>query len=88
LERDAKTKAAVYEAFLSRSQQLSETSNLDTSNVRVISTAMPPLARSWPPRTVLMVMLGGAAGLGLGLVLALGVGIAGDIRGPRPLRAA
>ncbi|WP_299752060.1 GumC family protein [Devosia sp.] len=88
LEREAKSRSAVYEAFLSRSQQLSESGNLDTSNVRVISTAVPPLARSWPPRTVLMVMLGGAGGLGLGLVLALGLGIVGDIRGPRAERVA
>ncbi|HTN63740.1 MAG TPA: GumC family protein [Devosia sp.] len=88
LERDAKSKAAVYEAFLSRSQQLSQSGDLDTSNVRVISTAMPPLARSWPPRTMLMVILGGGAGLGLGLMLALGMGIFGDIRGSRPPRPA
>lgn len=88
LERDAKSKSAVYEAFLSRSQQLSESGNLDTSNVRVISTAVPPLARSWPPRNVLMIALGGFGGLGLGLVLALGLGIVGDIRGPRAEPAA
>jgi uncharacterized protein involved in exopolysaccharide biosynthesis len=49
---------------------------------------MPPLARSWPPRTMLMVILGGGAGLGLGLMLALGMGIFGDIRGSRPPRPA
>jgi uncharacterized protein involved in exopolysaccharide biosynthesis len=86
LERDAKSKGAVYEAFLGRSQQLTESGNLDTSNVRVISTAVPPLARSWPPRTVLMVILGGAGGFGLGVILALGFGIIGDIRGPRDER--
>ena len=88
LERDAKSKAAVYEAFLSRSQQLSESGNLDTSNVRVISTATPPLARSWPPRTVLMIILGAGGGLALGLMLALGLGIVGDVRGPRAPRVA
>ncbi|HTM76038.1 MAG TPA: GumC family protein [Devosia sp.] len=88
LERDAKSKAAVYEAFLSRSQQLSQSGNLDTSNVRVISTATPPLARSWPPRTMLMVIMGTVGGLGLGLMLALGLGIVGDMRAPRPPRAA
>src|SRR5690606_35491213 len=45
LEREAKSRGAVYEAFLGRSQQLTESGNLDTSNVRVISTATPPLAR-------------------------------------------
>lgn len=88
LERDAKSKAAVYEAFLSRSQQLSESGDLDTSNVRVISTATPPLARSWPPRTVLMIMLGAGAGLALGLMLALGLGIVSDVKGPRAPRVA
>ncbi|MGV8952144.1 MAG: GumC family protein [Cypionkella sp.] len=88
LERDAKSRAAVYEAFLSRSQQLSESGDLDTSNVRVISTATPPLTRSWPPRTVLMILLGTGGGLFLGLMLALGLGIVGDIRGPRAPRVA
>lgn len=87
LERDAKTSAALYEAFLGRSQQLAQSGTLDTTNVRVISTAMPPVARSWPPRTVLMVLLGAAAGLLAGLVIAFGLGLAGDLRRPRRQQA-
>jgi len=80
LERDATSKTAIYESFLSRAQQITEREQIDTTNVRVISTAVPPPARSWPPRTVIVMAMGGFAGLALGVVLALGLGIAGDMR--------
>jgi polysaccharide biosynthesis transport protein len=83
LEREAQSKAAVYEAFLARSQQLDEAGRLDTTNIRVISTAVPPPARSWPPRTLLMVILGTGAGLVLGLTLAMGLGMWRDMGGGR-----
>lgn len=83
LERDAESRAAIYEAFLARSQQLSEQGQLDTTNIRVISTALPPPARSWPPRTVLLIMIGGAAGLIGGLMLSLGLGAWRDMRRAR-----
>lgn len=80
LERDAESRAAIYEAFLARSQQLAEQGQLDTTNVRVISTAVPPPARSWPPRTLVLIAVGGIAGLVGGLVLALGLGAWRDLR--------
>lgn len=83
LERDAESRAAIYEAFLARSQQLAEQGQLDTTNVRVISTAVPPPARSWPPRTLVLIMAGGAAGLFGGVLLAIGLGAWRDLRRSR-----
>lgn len=80
LERDATSKTAIYESFLSRAQQITEREQIDTTNIRVISTAVPPMARSWPPRTVAVMAIGGFAGLALGVLLALILGIAGDMR--------
>ena len=42
LERDAASKSAIYESFLSRARQITEREQIDTTNVRVISTAVPP----------------------------------------------
>jgi uncharacterized protein involved in exopolysaccharide biosynthesis len=86
LQRDADSKTAIYEAFLTRAQQITQREQIDTSNVRVISTAVPPAARSWPPRTMVVMAGGGFGGLMLGIVLAIGLGILGDMR--RPPRAA
>jgi uncharacterized protein involved in exopolysaccharide biosynthesis len=84
LERDAAAKRAVYESFLSRSSQIGQREHVDTTNVRVISTATPPAGRSWPPRTSLMIILGAFAGFAIGLFLALARGIWRDLRSPSP----
>ena len=47
---------------------------LDATNIRIISTAIPPIGRSWPPKTVVLGAAGGIAGMGLGVVLALSLG--------------
>jgi uncharacterized protein involved in exopolysaccharide biosynthesis len=83
LQRDADSKPAIYEAFLTRAQQITQREQIDTSNVRVISTAVPPAARSWPPRTVLVMAGGAFSGIALGVMLAIGLGIAGDMRRDR-----
>ena len=83
LERDAGSKATIYEAFLSRAAQVTEREQIDTTNVRVISTAVPPAARSWPPRTVVMLGAGAVGGLLLGAILAVGLGIFRDMRRDR-----
>jgi uncharacterized protein involved in exopolysaccharide biosynthesis len=82
LERDATSKAAIYETFLARARQITEQEQIDTTNVRVISTAVPPAGRSWPPPTTLMLVAGAFGGFLLGLVLAVGMGILGDLRQP------
>jgi polysaccharide biosynthesis transport protein len=71
LEREVEASRAVYEAFLVRARETQEQERLDTSNVRVISDAQPPIERSWPPRR--LVMFSAAAAVGL----AGGIGFAG-----------
>ncbi|WP_312794974.1 GumC family protein [Tianweitania sp.] len=80
LERDATSKTAIYESFLSRARQITERQQIDTTNVQVISTAVPPNGRSWPPRTIVLAAGGAIAGFALGLLLALIMGIRRDLR--------
>jgi polysaccharide biosynthesis transport protein len=88
LERDATSKTAIYESFLSRARQITEQEQIDTTNVRVISTAVPPPGRSWPPRTVLVIAMGALAGFFLGMMIAVGMGMWRDLRRhPAPKRA-
>ncbi|RWP76065.1 MAG: lipopolysaccharide biosynthesis protein [Mesorhizobium sp.] len=82
LERDAASRRTIYESFLSRARQITEREQIDTTNVQVISTAVPPNGRSWPPRTPLMAGLGAFAGFALGILLALAMGIVRDMRQP------
>lgn len=79
LERDATSKTAVYESLLSRSHQIAERGQIDTTNVRVISTAVPPQRRSWPPRTAFIIVGGAVAGFMLGLFLAFVRGMMRDL---------
>lgn len=82
LERDAASKTAIYENFLSRARQITEREQIDTTDVRVISTAVPPSSRSWPPPITLMVALGLCGGFMLGMLLAVIRGMARDLRQP------
>jgi uncharacterized protein involved in exopolysaccharide biosynthesis len=84
LERDARTKAAIYETHLARAQQITERQQIDTTNIRVISRAMPPNSRSWPPRTAILLVVGAALGLAAGIGLALALGLWNYARGQRP----
>jgi uncharacterized protein involved in exopolysaccharide biosynthesis len=86
LERDAASKTTIYEAFLSRAKQVAEQEQIDTTNVRVISTAVPPPARSWPPRTVVLLAAGAFGGFALGMLIAVVLGIRRDLRQPKPAR--
>ncbi len=75
LQRDAEAKAAVYETFLARTHQINERQQINTTNVRVISPAVPPQSKSWPPRTVILLTIGALTGaiIGIGLTLMLGL---------------
>lgn len=84
LERDARAKATIYETHLARAQQITERQQIDTTNVRVISRALPPNARSWPPRTLILLAGGAIFGLALGIGLALTLGLWRFLRGRRP----
>jgi uncharacterized protein involved in exopolysaccharide biosynthesis len=88
LERDATSKTTIYEAFLSRAKQVAEREQIDTTNVRVISTAVPPAARSWPPRSVVMVGAGAAGGFVFAMLIAVILGIRRDMRQNAPARRA
>ncbi len=87
LERAAASKVAIYEAYLTRAQEITQRSQISTSNVRVISTAVAPIARSYPPRTVLLAGVGVFGGLAMGLGLAALAGFAGTIAAQRRKRA-
>ncbi len=87
LQRDARSKAALYESYLARAQQVTEREQIDTSNVRVISRPLPPNARSWPPRTLILLAAGAVAGLALGLGAALAFGFWQFLRMPPVGRA-
>jgi uncharacterized protein involved in exopolysaccharide biosynthesis len=74
LQHDADAKGAIYKSFLARAQQLRQTGQIDTTNVRVISTAVPPARPSWPPRPALLIGLGFAGALFAGLLLSILLG--------------
>lgn len=82
LERDAASRTAIYERFLARTRQITEREQIDTTNVQVISEAVPPKGRSWPPRTLLLVALGAFGGFALGMLLSIARGIRQDLREP------
>jgi uncharacterized protein involved in exopolysaccharide biosynthesis/Mrp family chromosome partitioning ATPase len=70
LERDLEAERTVYAAFLGRAVETREEASIDTTNARIITRALPPLEKSWPPFGFLLV---GAIGTGfcLGSSLAL-----------------
>lgn len=70
LQRDLEALRSVYATYLQRAQETREQINVDSTNARIISQAMPALKKSWPP---LPLLLFGAlfGGLGLGTALAL-----------------
>ncbi len=80
LERDARSKAAIYETHLARAQQSPNAADRHT-NIRVISRALPPNARSWPPRTLILLIGGALLGLAIGIAAALALGLWKFLRG-------
>lgn len=70
LQRDLEAVRSVYATYLQRAQETREQINVDSTNARIISTAMPALKKSWPP---LLLLVFGAffGGLGLGTGMAL-----------------
>ncbi|GEP10692.1 GumC family protein [Methylobacterium gnaphalii] len=71
LEREAEASRAVYEAFLVRARETGQQARLDVGNARIITQAVKPLTRSYPPPARTLALLGLAAGLLLGIALAL-----------------
>jgi hypothetical protein len=64
LQRQAEAARSIYQAFLVRARETLEAANVDTTNARIISRALPPLQKNWPPTLLLLI---GAAALGLSL---------------------
>lgn len=70
LQRDLDSVRSVYAAFLTRAQETREQINVDSTNARIISPALPAQKKSWPPTGLLIVgALFGGLGLGAGLAL-------------------
>ena len=80
LEREARAKAAVYEAFMARAGEAAERQQIDTTNVRIVSPAVVPATRSFPPRGYILAAAGGMAGFCLGLMFAASMGLFRDYR--------
>lgn len=84
LERNANATRTIYESFLKLARETGEEEKLTSKNIRVISTAEPPLKPSFPPRK-LFVAGGTLGGLLLGLGLAVLFGIYRSLTQPPPV---
>ena len=79
LDRKASATRAIYESFLKRSRETSERSSLMTRNIRIISSAEPPLEPAGPSRK-LIVIAGTVVGMMAGAGLALLAGVSESIK--------
>lgn len=70
LERVAGSDRSIYETFLNRTKDLQQRLYLNTVNARIVTVAMPPLARAGIPRSA-MGGLGLLVGLLLGIIVVL-----------------
>lgn len=72
LTREAEASRAIYEEALLRARETREQAQLSTVNAFVVSEALPPTSRSFPPRLSVLLpaalLAGFVAGLGLALV--------------------
>jgi polysaccharide biosynthesis transport protein len=71
LEREAESDRAVYAAFLNRAKEVGEQEGVSDTNSRIITRAVPPTAKSGPPRMLITagsLFVGLIAGLGLALL--------------------
>lgn len=74
LERKANATRTIYESFLKRASETGEEEKLSSKNIRVISTAEPPIQPTGLSRKVIVVggvFAGFAAGIGLGVLLGI-----------------
>ncbi len=70
LEREAQASRSLYEAFLSRFKETGEQEQIQQADSRIISTAEPPRAPTYP-RSGMLVAVAGLAGLVVGIALVL-----------------
>lgn len=71
LEGDVEASRNIYQAFLVRARETGQQASLNIGNARVITTAMKPLTRSFPPPARVLALLGFAAGLLTGTAFVL-----------------
>jgi uncharacterized protein involved in exopolysaccharide biosynthesis len=64
LQREVEAVRSVYANFLVRAKETGEQASVDSTNARIITRALRPQQRSWPPLALLLV---GAAFAGLGV---------------------
>src|SRR5690606_3685901 len=83
LERDARSVAAIYEPYLTRSRQITEQQAIDSTNIRIISQPVAPNYRTWPPGKLTFLIGGVVLGTLLGASLAIAFGLLGFLRRPR-----
>ncbi len=86
LERTLEARRGVYEAYLKRAREASEQERLNTTNVRIISAAIPARQRTFPPSPKIVLPVALVLGLLLGGAIALALGAGSDRR--RTQRAA
>ncbi|MGE8125775.1 GumC family protein [Methylobacterium sp. NPDC080182] len=86
LERTLDARRGIYEAYLKRAREASEQERLNTTNVRIISAAVPARQRTFPPSPKIVLPVALVLGLLLGGGIALMLGADSDRR--RKLRAA
>ncbi len=86
-ERELEASRAIYQSFLQRARETGEQERVDTTNVRIITTATPPIDRSGPPKR-LIVAGAAAGGFALGLLLALLAAMTQAMEQRRDLRKA
>ena len=82
LQRDLDAVRTVYANYLQRAQETREQTNVDSTNARIISRAMPALKKSWPPKGLLV--FGAAFG---GLALGIGMALIAEYLSPTVLSA-
>lgn len=83
LERDRLAKTTLYQTYLTRAQEIAQRQQIDATNIRIVSTALPPKGRSWPPSTALLTIAGSMAGGGFGVGLAILFGLTAMMRAQR-----
>lgn len=72
LNRELEARRSLYQLVLARAAETRAQANIDTTNDRIISKAIPPAKPSWPPRLLILLgAIGGGLGLGAGLALLL-----------------
>ncbi|KQP34985.1 GumC family protein [Methylobacterium sp. Leaf100] len=83
LDREVEASRAVYEAFLLRAREIGQQARLDVGNARVITQAVKPIYRSYPPPAITLALFGLVAGLLVGVALTLGGDwLKGEMRPP------